>query len=476
MNIMKKALKILKKTIIGLLGLILIVLLFLALSIPYGKSQSNKPLKQSGEEYSKLVLTNVNIVSMDSNRVIYNQNIFLNQGKIVNITSDTIPINNEYKILEAKGKYILPGLIDMHAHIFDRTDLPQYLSYGVTTVRNMMGFPMHLRWKKQWESNQFPGSRLITASPTLNSGNDTGPFHKNIDTPDEARLAVEKYADAGYDFIKVYNGIDTLQLKAIEDAAKNKNVAIAGHPPSVSLERLMSSKLVSIEHIEELFYLLTDDYNKDKMRTIAKGLQASNKAVVINLAAFHRIYKTVIEGQTYFDGLKSKNLNPIIAYIGKKQLGDYVEVNTEYKDYCITKYSTMEEFAQILSQEGVTLLFGTDTGPALVIPGATVLEEIELLTKAGLSPFKILQSATYNAGKVLNRPDLGNISIGAQADLLILNENPLLQLQTLKNPKLVFAKDKVYDENALSQLRITGIKKQSTYVTLGLWLEHLFKK
>ncbi len=473
---MKKALKILKKTIIGMLGLVLIVLLLLALSIPYGKSQSNKPLKQSGEEYSKLVLTNVNIVSMVSDSVIYNQNLFLHQGKILDITSDTIPINNEYKILEAKGKYILPGLIDMHAHIFDRTDLTQYLSFGVTTVRNMMGFPMHLRWKKQWESNQFPGSRLITASPTLNSGNDTGPFHKNIETVNEARLAVEKYVDAGYDFIKIYNGIDSLQLKAIEKAAQNKNVTIAGHPPSVSLEMLMSSKLVSIEHIEELFYLLKDDYKKDKMRAIAKQLKASNKAVVINLAAFHRIYKTVIEGQTYFDGLESKHLNPIISYIGKKQLRDYLEVSSEYKDYCITKYKTMQEFTQILAQEGVTLLFGTDTGPSLIIPGATVLEEIELLTKAGLSPFQILQSTTYNAGKVLNRTDLGNISIGAQADLIVLNENPLLQLQTLRNPKFLFAKDKIYNESALSNLRDTGIEKQNTYATLGLWLEHLFKK
>lgn len=473
---MKKALKILKKTLLGLLGLILLLLLLLVLSIPYGKSQSNTSLKLSGEQYSKLVLTNVNIIPMDSSRVIYNQNVYLHENKIVDITSDTIPINHEYKILEAKDKYILPGLIDMHAHIFDRTDLPQYLSYGVTTVRNMMGFPMHLRWKKQWENNTFAGSRLITASPTLNSGDHTGPFHKNIETADEARLAVEKYAEAGYDFIKVYDGIDSLQLKAIEKAAQNKNMLIAGHPPSVSIDRLMSSQLVSIEHIEELFYLLEDDYNKDKMRMIAKQLMSNDKAVVINLAAFHRIYKTAIEGHAYFDELESENLNPIITFIGKKQLSDYLVVGPKYKDYCITKYKTMQEFTQILEQEGVTLLFGTDTGPALIIPGATVLEEIELLTEAGLSPFQILQSATYNAGKVLNRPDLGNISIGAQADIIVLNENPLLQLQTLKNPKWLFAHGRIYNESALTSLRNTGNKKQNTYATLGLWLEHLFNK
>ncbi len=473
---MKKALKILKKTLIGLLGLILLLLLLLVLSIPYGKSQSNTSLKLSGDQYSKLVLTNVNIIPMDSSRVIYNQNVYLHENKIVDITSDTIPINQEYKILEAKDKYILPGLIDMHAHIFDRTDLPQYLSYGVTTVRNMMGFPMHLRWKKQWENNTFAGSRLITASPTLNSGDHTGPFHKNIETADEARLAVEKYAEAGYDFIKVYDGIDSLQLKAIEEAAQNKNMLIAGHPPSVSIDRLMSSQLVSIEHIEELFYLLEDDYNKDKMRMIAKQLMSNDKAVVINLAAFHRIYKTAIEGHAYFDELESENLNPIITFIGKKQLSDYLVAGPKYKDYCITKYKTMQEFTQILEQEGVTLLFGTDTGPALIIPGATVLEEIELLTEAGLSPFQILQSATYNAGKVLNRPDLGNISIGAQADIIVLNENPLLQLQTLKNPKWLFAKGRIYNKSALTSLRNTGNKKQNTYTTLGLWLEHLINK
>lgn len=473
---MKRALKILKKIVIGLLGLILLLILLLALSIPYGKNRSNVPLKQSGELYTKIVLTNVNIIPMDSNKVVYNQNLYLDHGKITAITSDSLPVNKGYKILEGKGKYVIPGLIDMHAHIFDRTDLPQYLSYGVTTVRNMMGFPMHLRWKEQWENKEFPGSRLITASPTINGGDDNSPFHKNIENANEARSAIEKYSDEGYDFIKVYNGIDSLQLKAIEETAQKNKMLIAGHPPNVSIERLMASHLVSIEHIEELFYLLNDDYAKIKMRKIAKRLKLANKAVVINLVAFHRIYKTTIKGQTYFDGLDYTNLNPIIAFIGKKQLSDYIGVSDEYRAYCKAKYNAMQEFTKILAQEEVKLLFGTDTGPNLIIPGETVLEEIELLTEAGLSPFQILQSATYNAGKVLNRPDLGKIAINTAADLIVLNENPLQDLQTLSTPKWLFAQGRLYNKNTIDDLRNTGIKKQSTYATIGLWLEHLLLK
>ncbi len=473
---MKRAVKILKKIILSILALVLLLMLILAISIPYGKSKTSSPITSPGAEQSKMVLQNVHIVAMDTSEVIYNKNVYINLGKIVNITPDSLPLIKGYTPINTHGKYLVPGLIDMHAHIFDRTDLTQYLSYGVTTVRNMMGFPMHLRWKQQWEANEIAGSRLITATPTLNSGEDTGPFHKNIDTASEAEKAVEDYANAGYDFVKIYNGIDSLQLKAIESAAQKNNMDIAGHPPSISLDGILSSEIVSIEHIEELYYLLGEDYSASKMRGIAKKLKISGKAVVINLAAFHRIYKTVVEGQTYYDGLESEHLNPIISFIGKKQLKDYLEAGPKYVDYCKTKYKAMQDFTQILAQEEVKILFGTDTGPNLIIPGATVLEEIILLKDAGLSSFQILQSATYNAANVLNRSDLGIIAVGSQAELIILEDNPLENLQTLKQPKWLLAHGQIYNEDAIKKLREKGQNKQNTYATIGLWLEHLFKK
>lgn len=151
---MRKITKGLKKFGKVLVILILIGIIFLALSIPYGKSAENT-IPAVGVKTSKTVIKGVHIISMETEEVVYNQNVYIEKGIIREITSDSLPVLNGFDLIEAEGKFLMPGLIDMHAHIFDRTDLPQYLSYGVTTVRNMMGFPMHLRWKQQLQITRF---------------------------------------------------------------------------------------------------------------------------------------------------------------------------------------------------------------------------------------------------------------------------------------------------------------------------------
>ena len=367
----------------------------------------------------------------------------------------------------------MPGLIDMHAHIFDRNDLPQYLSYGVTTVRNMMGFPMHLRWKQQLNSNEFPGSNLITSSPTINSGDNAGPFHKVVNNKKETEEAIVTYVKAGYDFIKVYDDVDSEQLKTIQNVAKINGLTIAGHPPEMSFEELLSSSLISIEHVEELRKFLDKENSGKSIEAIAKQIKKSNKAITINLIAFYRVYKTSEGGQTYLDKLNKNPINPVISFIGNKQLGDYTEAGTKYKAFAKAKFNTLQKLAKALSDEGVEILLGTDSGPNFITPGKAVFEEIELLAQSGISSFNILKSATSSAANILQKPDLGTIKVGNQSNLLMLNKNPLKDLKTLKNPLTIFTNNHYYTSKEIKKLREIGESKQSTYATIGLFLEHL---
>lgn len=472
---MKKAVKILKTTLKSISIFLLLVILLLLLSIPYGK-HLEKDINPIGINFKKVVLKGVNILTMNNDSILYNKNLYIENEKIVNITSDTIIATKDFEQIEAKGKFVIPGLIDMHAHIFDRSDLPQYLSYGVTTVRNMMGFPMHLRWKEQLKNNTLPGSNLITATPTINSGDKAGPFHKTFESTNDAALIINEYVDQGYDFIKVYDDIDLLQLNAIEKAAQLKNIPIAGHPPKVSFEELLSSSLISIEHVEELRKFLDKENSIKSIKAITKQIKKSNKAITINLIAFYRVYKTAIEGQGYLDKLNQNSINPVISFIGNKQLGEYTQAGSKYKAFSKAKFNTLQKLAKTLSDEGVEILFGTDSGPNFITPGKAVFEEIELLSESGISSFQILKSATINAASILQRSDLGTIKIGNQSDLLILNKNPLEDLNTLKIPSIIITNSQYYTTKEIKELRSIGENKQSTYATIGLFLEHLFNK
>ncbi|MEQ9299420.1 MAG: amidohydrolase family protein [Cyclobacteriaceae bacterium] len=472
---MKTILKYLKWLGLGLIILISLALLLLATSIPYSRI-SERAIDRTGSISSNYVVTSVNIVDIENDSILKLQNVYVTDGIIHSIEPDSLPIKPSFQSLrQFSGKYLMPGLVDMHAHVFDRTDLPQYLSYGITTVRNMMGFPMHLRWKNQLSNDELQGSRLITGSPTLNKGEGAGPFHKLLTDDLEARETANNYADMGYDFFKVYDGIDAQQLTAIQQVARSRNMKIAGHPPAIGLEGLVASDLVSIEHVEELLQFLDEDFSPESVGNLIAELHRSGKYVVISLSAYHRIYQTVLNGTAYYDRLDRSDVNPLLTFIGDKQLADYTSAGPKYTDYTKKKYQAMKDLTLKLQRGGVPLLFGTDVGPNLTAPGRTVLEEIELLQQAGLTNQEILLSATATAGECLEMP-IGKLQIGHLADMIITSENPLDETTTLSEPLAIFQDNQQVVGEEIEALRRIGEDKQSFYATLGLFLEAVMRK
>jgi len=475
---MKKVLKIIKKLFVFLGYTIAVILIVLICSVLLSKKDYGTPESLLGESLKSIAIKNVNVISMNKNEeeIQNNMTVLIEDGKITKILPDSLPFNSKYEVKEGNGKYLMPGLIDMHAHIFDRSDLPMYLGYGVTTVRNMMGFPMHLRWRKQIKEGTYPGSNLITASPTINSGNNAGPFHKKIENPEEAIKAVSTYKKEGYNFIKVYNGLNSDQFKSIMKTAKQNNMYAAGHPPKISLEELLNSSIVSIEHTEELLRFLDEEKSEESMYVLARQLKASNKAVALNLIAFNRINRVSQEGVKYYEALQEEPLNPVIKFIGTKQLEIYTKAGPKYKVRAEAKYRAMKNLSRILVEEGVTVLFGTDSGPNFIAPGVSMLEEMKLLEDAGISRFEILKSATLNAGEILKDKSLGKVVVNATADLLLLKENPLENLETLKNPEAVLSNGVWYSKEGINNLRNLGKGKASTFMTIGRFLDHLISK
>ncbi len=478
----KKTIRILKRISLLIVSVLIIIVILLLVAIPFSLNDGPS-VNWVGDKKESFILQNVNIIDVESNNdtdaIWEDRTVVVTKGRITEILPDSISTSLPYEKINAKGKYLLPGLIDMHTHIFDRSDLAMYLAYGVTTVRNMMGFPMHLRWRDQVNSALYPGARLITASPTLNGGTNTSPFHKNINAAEEAMDAVKEYKRLGYDFIKVYDGLNKDEFAAIMDEASKNDLYVAGHPPhALNLDVILNSNLNSIEHVEELIQGPMK-YELDTVlgRKIIKQFKKQEARLTVTLSPFYAIFKATTEGEEFLSKIPKDKINPFIRFIGNKQLSQWIDTNEGAYTWNTEKYECMRSLVKILDEEDVELLLGTDTGPSLTIPGITLHDEIKLLEKNGLSPLKILQSGTISAANALNMyNDIGSITIGKQAEFLLLHENPLENLETLKSPYIIISKDKVYGAKDIQELKELGSEKTNMYLTIGRFLDHLINK
>lgn len=477
---MGKLLIISKKVGKVVLGLVVLLIITLVTATLFSKKDYGTPSTKIGGEIEKLALTNVNIISMvDQDSILTGKTVLINSGRIKGIIEDSLNVPDTYTVVNLNGKYIAPGLIDMHTHIFDRSDLPMYLGYGVTTVRNMMGFPMHLRWREQVKANEYSGPELITAAPTINSGGNGSPFHKNIVEVQEGIDAVKEYKKLGYDFIKIYGGLNEEQLEGIMGEAAKNDLFVAGHPPKdIALADLLKYDIKSYEHVEEMVQSLMD-YELDTIlgRTIAKELKQGGAKITLTLSPFHNIYKATLEGDDYLNTIPKEKINPFVRLIGKRQLGEWVDTNEGAYKWNKEKYECMESLTKILYEEDVELLLGTDTGPSLTVPGITLHDEIELLKNAGIPNLEILRSGTINAARALGKIDeLGSIEKGKRADMIVLEANPLDDMSSLREPFMILNNGMVYDREAIVKLRKLGSDKSNLLMTIGRFVDHMYQK
>lgn len=477
---MGKLFRILKKVGKIVIGLLLLIAITLVTATLFSKKDYGTPSTKIGGNIEQLALTNVNIVSMVHNdSILTGKTLLIKNGRIRDVIEDSLDIPNNYRVVNLKGKYIAPGLIDMHTHIFDRSDLPMYLGYGVTTVRNMMGFPMHLRWREQVKLNEYPGPQLITAAPTINSGSDRSPFHKNIVEIQEGIDAVKEYKELGYDFIKIYGGLNEGQLAGIMDEAVKNDLFVAGHPPKdIALADLLKYDIKSYEHVEEMVQSLMD-YELDTIlgRRIAKELNRGSAKITLTLSPFHNIYKATLQGDDFLNTIPKEKINPFIRLIGKRQLGEWVDTNEGAYKWNKEKYECMEALTRILYEEDVELLLGTDTGPSLTVPGITLHDEMELLKNVGIPNLEILRSGTINAARALGQIDeLGTITKGKRANLIVLEVNPLDDLVTLREPYMILNNGMVYDRESILKLRKLGSDKSNLLMTVGRFMDHIYQK
>jgi hypothetical protein len=404
----------------------------------------------------------VDVVPMDRERVLRDQTVIIKDGK-VNAIGSNLPVPAGARVIDASGKFLSPGLADMHSHSQTREDMRVYLANGVTTLLNLGG-----------ASSDFVDQQV----PLLNRGERPGPYvylalridgtpeygQLVVKTPEEGRSVVRLAKTNGYQFIKVYNNLAAPVFAAVADETKKQGLGIAGHyVRGVSLDRELQPGHVLVAHLEELMYGLFSPPDDDPLapppdsvipKAIAE-LKANHGYVVADLFTF----QTIAEQWGKPDIAKAYFARPEAKFAPPEWRLDWLREDYVKKSGNLDRRAAFEaQLAKQLNDAGIGLLAGTDA-PTIpgIVPGYSLHDDLDRLVSAGLTPFQALSTATrvpgeFIAGTVKQGTPFGEVAVGYRADLLLTDGNPLQDLATLRHPDGLMRAGHFYAAGDLSSM------------------------
>ncbi|MEP5610914.1 MAG: amidohydrolase family protein [Cyclobacteriaceae bacterium] len=398
------------------------------------------------------VVTNVNVINVRDGSVLSVQNVFIDSGKIVKI-SDQIGIPDGVEQINGEGKYLLPGLSEMHAHIpspqWGRSNLNEtlflYLSNGITTIRGMLGHPVHLELREQAMNNEILSPRIFTSSPSVN-GN-------SVKTIEEAREKVAAHKEAGYDFLKMHPGIKLEVFNEIIKTANEVGIPYAGHVSvDVGIRKALESGYASVDHIDGFLEgLVPESAGVDPSANGFFGFDFTDLADLKNvdeLVALSKEKKVwIVPTQSlferWFSDLDADSLGstPEMQYMPKSTVESWVNgkkglVNSDrYNPEQWVRFDQIrKKLLFALQQDGHGILLGSDAPQIFNVPGFSIHHEIKGMLNAGITPLQALQAGTVNPAKFFDMEgQFGEIIEGSSADFLLLKANPLDDMEALRN-------------------------------------------
>ncbi|MBR0553332.1 amidohydrolase family protein [Stakelama marina] len=417
----------------------------------------------------ELLIRNVRLVDFaaDEPRIRDDHSVLVRDGRIVAVApTDQLAADAGTEILEGNGRTLLPGLTDMHVHLWDEAELGAYLASGVTTVRNMSGMPYLLEMRDRIADGQLAGPRILTTGPILNSrGPNAQLNHQIVETAEEAKAAVRGQFEQGYRRIKVYSNLNRAAYEAILAEARALNMPITGHTPEgrriegmpeqlpfdIAFDEILDDGFESIEHVESIvWHGLRNRHDATRGRALARRIAAANVAVDPTLVAFANLMRIAETRGAHLRRQGAEMLNPFVRSMETEQSERWTNEDASRAGDDLAFYL---EFTRMLADEGVRIVAGSDAGIATNIPGISLHDEFDLLLAAGLTPAQVLQAATTNAARVVGqRQEFGQIEPGQRADLLLVKGDPLDRIESLRHPQVVIAGGRVFDEQAVEAL------------------------
>lgn len=409
--------------------------------------QTPAPKIEHHAQQGDIAIVGGTVVPMDKDTAFQGYTVLVRGDRIVAVAPDRTVDVQAARVIDARDKWVLPGLADMHVHFWGKEDLTLFLLNGVTTVRNLFGSPEHVGWRDAIAKGDLDGPAVLTAGPIIDGEPPVWPGSTIVTTAEAGRAAVRDQKAAGYDWLKVYNGVSAEAYDAILDEAKRANMPVAGHvPKAVGIEKTIASGQRTIEHLDGYVPFFGEPATADLAApTVKAGIWNCPTLVVTD--NFGKLDRPEQLADT-------RGLDLVSAMVRDQW--------DPKKDFRLQRF-TPEMFESVrqknvkrralvrdLSKAGAKLVLGTDTGNPYVVPGFAVVEELRLLVESGLSPWQALRTATAAAGELQGYPGaLGVLAAGARADVIVVGKNPLDNVTNVADPSIVMVRGKVFERDAL---------------------------
>ncbi|HKN83978.1 MAG TPA: amidohydrolase family protein [Pyrinomonadaceae bacterium] len=360
----------------------------------------------------------------------------------------TIRIPNDAKILDVTGKFLLPGLWDMHAHLYQAEFGPTYLAAGITTARdvgNDIEFGTALR--DAAKERRGLGPRMLLAG-YIDGKNESHSFDVQVETPEEARAAVQRYKNAGYEQVKIRNNVKPETLKVICAEAHRLGMTVTGHvPDGMNALQAVEAGMDQLNHIN---YVETGFFPNRPRSDLPVRINLS-AANVINALNFFKKHGTVIDPTDAVLELMLRPMSvPIETFepgVGKAPAELALQINKkggppEEAEGLRMVVDVWLKITGALHRAGVPIVAGTDVG----VPGHTLHRELELYVKAGFTPLEAIQAATIVPARVMKVDgEVGTLEVGKRADLVVVDANPLADISNIRKVRFVVTQGRLFE-------------------------------
>ncbi len=369
---------------------------------------------------STYAFTNVNVVPMTGENVIPDQTVVVQDGRITAIgAARSVKIPAGATRIEAKGKYLMPGLAEMHGHIpgqnvqFAERVSFLYVAGGVTTVRGMQGHPNQFELRKRIESGELIGPRMFLSSPPL-SGN-------SVSDVAAAETTVRNFKNAGYDLLKIHENLRRDVYDKIVATAREVDMPFGGHVPNdVGVVAALQARQTSIDHLDN--YVEVIDNELDIPPLVEQTVKAG--VAMVPTMPLWEVLRGLHDPATMMDRPELRYMPPQVVTQWSNQVAA-IRAQTN-PDMAAREIELRNKLLKAMSDAGAVLLLGSDAPQLFSVPGFSIQREMETWAEAGMAPFKILQAGTTAVAKYFgDEANSGTVSVGKRADLLLLDANPL---------------------------------------------------
>ncbi len=413
------------------------------------------PVLVYAEPVHEFAVTNVTVIPMDEDRVLPAQTVIIRDGLIAEVgPANRVSVPRDMQTVDGRGRYLMPGLAEMHAHVPPQTNQQQwtedilflYVANGITFARSMLGAPHHIALRESAASGEIVSPRLYLSGPSFN-GN-------SVASPAMGRDMVAAQKEAGYDFLKIHPGLDADRFDAIVAAAREHDMTFGGHVSNqVGVLRAMRSGQATIDHLDEYIpAMLSDGATASGQASMFFGWNLADgvdeRAIDVVAAMTRDAGTWNVPTESLIQHVLSAALPPEMLaereemrYVPRPMVAQWVQAKRNIMGNPAYSAEQIEHFIEIraklikaLHDAGAGLLLGSDAPQIFNVPGFAIHHELRMLVEAGLSPFDALATGNRNVARFLGEESVfGTVEAGKRADLILLERNPLIDVANVQH-------------------------------------------